>query len=85
MYNTRQVLESAKGNTHPSCCCSERKNGLVAATMTKKKKSSDEDSSDGGLSSDQRSVRRITFEYNECTMKKYSLSLEPVWILCMIC
>ncbi|XP_033608398.1 uncharacterized protein LOC111866967 isoform X2 [Cryptotermes secundus] len=54
MYNTRQVLESTKASTHPSCCCIERKSGLVAATKSKKKKSSDEDSSDGGLSNDQR-------------------------------
>jgi hypothetical protein len=43
---------------------------LVAATKNKKKKSSDEDSSDGGLSNDQRSVRRERFEYSECIMKR---------------
>jgi hypothetical protein len=42
----------------------------VTTTKTKKKKSSDEDSSDGGLSNDQRSVRRERFECSECIMKK---------------
>jgi hypothetical protein len=46
----------------------------VAATKNKKKKSSDEDSSDGGLSNDQRSVRRKRFEYSECTVKKNATS-----------
>jgi hypothetical protein len=59
MYSTRQVMESTKTNTKPSCCCSERKSELVAASKAKKKKSSDEDSSDGGLNSDQRLAKRI--------------------------
>jgi hypothetical protein len=54
MYSTRQVLETTKANTQPSCCCSERKSESVATAKTKKKKGSDEDSSDGGLNSDQR-------------------------------
>jgi hypothetical protein len=54
MCNTRQILESTKVNTHPSCRCGERNGGSMTTTKTKKKKTSDEDSSDGALSSDQR-------------------------------
>lgn len=53
MYNTRQVLESAKVNSRLSSCCSERNGGLVAVNKPRKKKTSDEDS-DGALSGDQR-------------------------------
>jgi hypothetical protein len=55
MYNTRQVLESAKVNSRLTSCCSERNGGLVAVNKPRKKKTSDEDS-DGALSGDQRSV-----------------------------
>jgi hypothetical protein len=55
MYNTRQILESAKVNNRTSCCYG----GAVPATKTKKKKTSDEESSDGALSSDQRSVKKF--------------------------
>jgi hypothetical protein len=54
MCNTRQILESTKVNTHPSCRCGERNGGSMTTAKTKKKKTSDEDSSDGALSSDQR-------------------------------
>jgi hypothetical protein len=57
MYNTRQVLDSVKMISRPSCCCSERNGGSVASTRLRKKKTSDEDS-DGALSGDQRSVKK---------------------------
>jgi len=53
MYNTRQVLDSVKMISRPSCCCGERNGGSVAVTRSRKKKTSDEDS-DGALSGDQR-------------------------------
>jgi len=57
MYNTRQVLDSVKMISHPSCCCGERNGGSVAVTRSRKKKMSDEDS-DGALSGDQRLVKK---------------------------
>jgi hypothetical protein len=64
MCNTRQILESTRVNSHPSCCYGERNCGSVTTTKTKKKKTSDEDSSDGALSSDQRSVDKNNIVIN---------------------
>jgi len=58
MYNTRQVLDSVKMISRPSCCCGERSGGSVAVTRSRKKKTSDEES-DGALRGDQRSVKKV--------------------------
>ena len=64
MYNTRQVLDSVKMISRPSCCCGERNGVSVAVTRSRKKKTSDEDS-DGALSGDQRSVKKCNkFNFN---------------------